>query len=121
MDEDGFVFMVDRIKDMIVTGGESVYSIEVENAILKHPAVAMCAVIGMPDPQLGERVHAEIVLKPGASATVADITQYCGAILAAYKCPRSVAFRDAMPLSGAGKILKSKLREGPLRSPEVTH
>lgn len=112
MDDDGFVFMVDRIKDMIVTGGENVYSVEVENAILKHPAVAMCAVIGVPDSQLGERVHAVIVLKPGASATAADIIQYCGTMSATYKCPRSVAFRDAMPLSGAGKILKSKLREG---------
>ena len=67
MDDDGFVFVVDRIKDMIITGGENVYSAEVENAIYQHPAVAMCAVIGVPDEQWGERVHAVIALKPGQS------------------------------------------------------
>jgi len=111
MDEDGFVFIVDRIKDMIVTGGENVYSIEVENAVLKHPAVAMCAVIGIPDEQWGELVHASVVLKPGAQTTADSIIEHCKTLIANYKCPRSIAFLDALPLSGAGKILKNKLRE----------
>ncbi|MFZ2124115.1 long-chain-fatty-acid--CoA ligase [Rhodoferax sp.] len=111
MDEDGFVFIVDRIKDMIVTGGENVYSLEVENAVLKHPAVAMCAVIGVPDEQWGERVHAAIVLKPGTKAAAAEIIEHCKNLIANYKCPREVVFLDAMPLSGAGKILKHQLRE----------
>jgi acyl-CoA synthetase (AMP-forming)/AMP-acid ligase II len=111
MDEDGFVFVVDRIKDMIVTGGENVYSIEVENAVLKHPAVATCAVIGIPDEQWGECVHVAVVLKPGAQATPEHILEHCKTLIANYKCPRSVAFLEALPLSGAGKILKNKLRE----------
>jgi acyl-CoA synthetase (AMP-forming)/AMP-acid ligase II len=111
MDEDGFVFIVDRIKDMIVTGGENVYSIEVENALLKHPAVAQCAVIGIPSEQWGELVHASVVLKPGAQATPESIIEHCKPLIANYKCPRSVAFLEALPLSGAGKILKNKLRE----------
>jgi long-chain acyl-CoA synthetase len=111
MDEDGFVFIVDRIKDMIVTGGENVYSIEVENAVLKHEAVAMCAVIGIPDAEWGERVHAAVVLKSGAQTTVESIVAHCKTLIANYKCPRSVVFQEALPISGAGKILKNKLRE----------
>lgn len=111
MDEDGFVFIVDRLKDMIVTGGENVYSIEVENAVLKHPAVAMCAVIGIPDEQWGELVHASVVLKPGVQTTADSIIEHCKTLIGNYKCPRSVAFLEALPLSGAGKILKNKLRE----------
>ena len=111
MDEDGFVFIVDRIKDMIVTGGENVYSIEVENAVLKHEAVAMCAVIGIPDAEWGERVHVAVVLKPGAQTTAESIVAHCKTLIANYKCPRSVVFQEALPISGAGKILKNKLRE----------
>src|SRR5204863_5611102 len=73
MDDDGFVYVVDRVKDMIISGGENVYSAEVENAIYQHPAVAMCAVIGVPDEQWGERVHAVVALKPGQSTTEAEI------------------------------------------------
>ncbi|MCA8297953.1 long-chain-fatty-acid--CoA ligase [Burkholderia sp. AU30198] len=111
LDEDGFLFIVDRLKDMIVTGGENVYSVEVENAIAKHPAVAMCAVIGIPDEKWGETVHAAIVLKPGADVTGDDIKSHCKTLIAGYKCPRSVEFRDGLPLSGAGKLLKYVLRE----------
>jgi acyl-CoA synthetase (AMP-forming)/AMP-acid ligase II len=111
MDDQGFVFVVDRIKDMIVTGGENVYSAEVENAVLQHPSVAACAVISIPSDQWGELVHAVVVLKPGAAATAEDIQAHCKTLIANYKCPRSVAFADALPLSGAGKILKTKLRE----------
>ena len=111
MDDDGFVFVVDRIKDMIVTGGENVYSAEVENAVVQHPAVAACAVISIPDDKWGELVHAVVVLKPGAAATAEQIQAHCKALIANYKVPRSFEFAPALPLSGAGKVLKTKLRE----------
>ena len=111
MDADGFIFVVDRLKDMIVSGGENVYSAEVENAIARHPAVAACAVIGIPSDEWGETVHAAIVLKAGQSATAEEIVAHCKALIAGYKCPRSLAFADTLPLSAAGKILKSELRE----------
>jgi acyl-CoA synthetase (AMP-forming)/AMP-acid ligase II len=111
MDENGYVFIVDRIKDMIITGGENVYSAEVENALAGHPAVAACAVIGVPDPDWGERVHAVVVLLPGQQATAEDIRAHCKTLIAGYKAPRSVDFVDALPMSGAGKILKRDLRE----------
>jgi acyl-CoA synthetase (AMP-forming)/AMP-acid ligase II len=95
---------------MIITGGENVYSAEVENALAKNDAVLTCAVIGIPDAKWGERVHAVVVLKPGATATAEDVTDGCRAYIANYKVPRSVAFVDALPMSGAGKILKRELR-----------
>ena len=111
MDEEGFVFVVDRIKDMIITGGENVYSAEVENAIYQHPAVAMCAVIGVPDEQWGERVHAVIALKPGPSPSASEIIEHTRRLIAGYKCPRTVSLRtEPLPLSGAGKVLKTVLR-----------
>jgi acyl-CoA synthetase (AMP-forming)/AMP-acid ligase II len=111
MDENGYVFVVDRIKDMIVTGGENVYSAEVENALARHPAVAACAVIGVPDSDWGERVHAVVVLQSGQQATAAEVRRHCKTLIAGYKAPRSVDFVDALPVSGAGKILKRELRK----------
>ena len=111
MDEDGFIFIADRLKDMIISGGENVYSGEVENALAQHPAVASCAVIGIPSDQWGETVHAVVVKKPGQEVTPEALIAHCKAQIAGYKCPRSVAFVDALPISGAGKILKTKLRE----------
>jgi acyl-CoA synthetase (AMP-forming)/AMP-acid ligase II len=111
MDENGYVFIVDRIKDMIITGGENVYSAEVENALAGHPAVAACAVIGVPDSDWGERVHAVVVLLPGQQATAEEIRTHCKTLIAGYKAPRSVDFVDALPMSGAGKILKRDLRK----------
>jgi acyl-CoA synthetase (AMP-forming)/AMP-acid ligase II len=111
MDDDGFVFIVDRIKDMIITGGENVYSTEVENALASHAAVAGCAVIGIPSAQWGESVHAFVVRKPGHEPTAEDLMAHCGARIASYKCPRTVEFVEALPLSDAGKLLKAKLRE----------
>ncbi|MCX6463491.1 MAG: long-chain-fatty-acid--CoA ligase [Pseudonocardiales bacterium] len=110
MDERGYVFIVDRLKDMIVTGGENVYSAEVENVLAAHPAVAACAVIGVPDDEWGERVHAVVVLAPGATATPDELRDHCAARIAGYKCPRSVDFTDALPVSPAGKVLKRDLR-----------
>ena len=111
-DEDGFIFVVDRIKDMIVTGGENVFSAEVENAVSTHPAIAEVAIIGIPSDKWGEAVHAIIVLKPGQSATETEIIEHCRPQIANYKLPRSASFREeALPLSGAGKILKRELRK----------
>jgi acyl-CoA synthetase (AMP-forming)/AMP-acid ligase II len=111
MDAEGFIFVVDRMKDMIISGAENIFSAEVENAIAGHAAVAACAVIGIPHAVWGETVHAVIVAKPGATPTPDEIIAHCKALIAGYKCPRSIAFADQLPLSGAGKILKNKLRE----------
>ncbi|MBV6754867.1 long-chain-fatty-acid--CoA ligase [Rhodococcus opacus] len=110
LDKDGYLYIVDRIKDMILTGGENVYSAEVENTIATHPAVSSCAVIGLPDPRWGERVHAVIVLKPGSVATVEEIQAHTRKFIAGYKTPRSIEFVTTLPMSAAGKILKRDLR-----------
>jgi acyl-CoA synthetase (AMP-forming)/AMP-acid ligase II len=110
MDADGFVYVVDRLKDMIVSGGENVYSAEVENAITQLPQVGMAAVIGVPDERWGERVHAVVVLRPGQTLSAETLIAHCRTLIAGYKCPRSVEFRDALPLSAAGKVLKVDLR-----------
>ncbi|MFS2122700.1 long-chain-fatty-acid--CoA ligase [Pseudomonas sp. Pseusp97] len=111
MDEQGFVFIVDRLKDMIVSGGENVYCAEVESALASHPAVAQCAVIGIPSGKWGEAVHAVIVLKAGWQVEEAELVSHCRERIAGYKCPRSVEFREALPLSGVGKVLKHELRK----------
>ena len=111
MDADGFVYVVDRVKDMIISGGENVYSAEVENIVALYPAVAQCAVIGIPSQRWGEAVHVVIVPKPGATVDAEELIAFCHARIAGYKCPRSVEVRNApMPMSGAGKILKRELR-----------
>jgi acyl-CoA synthetase (AMP-forming)/AMP-acid ligase II len=111
MDARGYVFVVDRLKDMIITGGENVYSVEVENALVSHPSVAAAAVVGAPDEQWGERVHAFVVARPGTSATDAELAEHCRALIASYKVPRGFTFLEALPLSGAGKVLKRELRK----------
>ena len=111
MDEDGYIFIADRLKDMIISGGENIYSAEVENALAQHPAVAACAVIGIPSEQWGEAVHAVVIPKSGANPSAQDLVAHCKALIAHYKCPRTVEFRNALPLSGAGKVLKTTLRE----------
>ncbi|GAA5165646.1 MULTISPECIES: long-chain-fatty-acid--CoA ligase [Amycolatopsis] len=110
MDDAGYVYIVDRMKDMIVTGGENVYSAEVENALAAHPAVAACAVIGVPDAEWGERVHAVVVLHEGRHVTAEELREHAKTLIAGYKAPRTAEFVDALPLSGAGKILKRELR-----------
>ena len=111
LDEDGVLFVVDRVKDMIVSGGENVYSAETEQAIYTHPAVAECAVIGIPHDEWGEQVHAIVRLHESASLTGQQLIDHCKTLIAAFKCPKSIAFREQpLPLSGAGKILKKDLR-----------
>lgn len=110
-DEDGFIYIVDRMKDMIVSGGENVFSSEVESAISTHPDVAAVAVIGIPSERWGESVHAIIIPKPGATPDEAGIIAHCKTLIAGYKCPRSIVLRsNPFPLSGAGKVLKRDLR-----------
>ncbi|MEW5011309.1 MAG: fatty-acid--CoA ligase, partial [Cycloclasticus sp.] len=109
---EGFIFVVDRSKDMIISGGENVYSTETENAIYQHPAVQECAVIGVPHKDWGEQVHAVVVLKAGESLTEEGLKKHCAELIAGYKCPRSVSFSvEPLPMSGAGKILKADLRK----------
>ena len=112
MDEEGFVFIVDRVKDMIISGGENVYSAEVENALYQHDAVSQCAVIGIPHDKWGESVHAIVVLKDDTACDEAELIEHCKTLIAGFKCPRSVSFQsEPLPLSGAGKILKTELRK----------
>ena len=114
MDDNGYVTIVDRLKDMIVTGGENVFSVEVERALASHPGVSQCAVVGRPDDRWGERVHAVIVRAEGSELDDAILNRHCRALLAGYKVPRSYEFRKSLPLSAAGKVLKHDLRAEPL-------
>ncbi len=112
LDDGGYLFLVDRAKDMIVSGGENVYCTEVENAIYTHPSVLEAAVIGVPDERWGESVHAVIVLRDNAETSESEIVEHCRALVAAYKVPKSVTFStEPLPKSGPGKILKRVLRE----------
>lgn len=111
MDEDGYVNIVDRSKDMIISGGENVYSTEVEYILYEHKAVAECAVFGIPDEKWGELVHATIVLKEGEVATDKELDEFVRGKLARYKVPRHWEFADGMPKTGSGKILKKVMRE----------
>jgi acyl-CoA synthetase (AMP-forming)/AMP-acid ligase II len=111
VDKDGYLFLVDRVKDMIVTGGENVYSVEVENAIASHPSVAQVAVIGIPSEKWGEAVHAIIVVREGDTVTEVEIIEHAREWIAGFKIPKSVEFRtEPLPLSGAMKVLKRELR-----------
>ena len=111
LDDEGFVYIVDRAKDMVIRGGENVYCVEVEAALHEHPAVAECAVIGIPHPVLGEEVGAVVRLRPGASATEEDLRRHVGERLAAFKVPVKVWFADGeLPRNPAGKVLKRELR-----------
>lgn len=112
MDEEGLVYIADRLKDMIISGGENVYSMEVENAISLMPEIAEVSVIGIPDPRWGEAVHAIVVPRNGTTITLESVQAHCRTLIAAYKCPRSLELRDEpLPVSAAGKIQKNVLRE----------
>ncbi len=110
-DDEWYFYVVDRKKDMFISGGENVYPVEIENVLYRHPAVHMCAVIGMPHEKWGEVGLACVVLKPGATASEAELLDFMKEHLASYKVPKRVEFLEALPLSGMGKILKRELRE----------
>jgi long-chain acyl-CoA synthetase len=111
VDEEGFVTIVDRLHDMIVSGGFNVYPREVESALSTHDAVLEAAVIGRPDPEWGETVHAAVVLRPGRSATPEDLLRHCARILPGYKKPRSLEIVDRLPKNSSGKVLRREIRE----------
>jgi acyl-CoA synthetase (AMP-forming)/AMP-acid ligase II len=111
MDEEGYVTIVDRKKDMILTGGENVYSTEVENILYMHPAILECAVVGVPDQKWGEAVRGIVVLKPGEKASEGEIIQFCKERVAHYKAPKSIDFIDSLPRTGSGKIHKKGLKD----------
>jgi len=110
-DTDGLLYIVDRMKDMIVSGGENIYSSEVEQALQKHPAVALSAVVGAPDPRWGEKVVAIVVLKKGESVTAEDLNRHCRTLIGGFKVPKDISFAESLPISPTGKILKRVLRD----------
>ena len=111
MDENGFMFLLDRKKDIIITGGENVYSSEVEAALYQHDDVHECAVVGIPDEKYGEALFAAIVPRPGAELTEEAIIEHCRGRIGGYKIPRQMAFLDELPKSAMGKILKTEIRK----------
>jgi fatty-acyl-CoA synthase len=110
-DAEGYFTIVDRKKDMYISGGENVYPAEIEKALYEHPAVLMCAVIGLPDAKWGEVGQACVVLRPGATADETELLAFMADRLAKYKTPKRVVIRPALPISAAGKILKRELRD----------
>lgn len=108
--KDGLYYIVDRVKDMIVTGGENVYSAEVEQALMKHAAVGACAVVSAPDPHWGERVTAVVVRKPDTTVSEQDLMDHCRTLIAGYKVPKQVVFETSLPMNPTGKVLKRVLR-----------
>ena len=110
MDAEGYVYLADRIKDMIISGGENIYSLEVEAILVQHPSVRQCAVIGIPHPVWGEAVHAIVTLSDRASFDERALIDFCRGKLSAYKLPRSIEHRDELPLTAAGKVMKRDLR-----------
>jgi long-chain acyl-CoA synthetase len=110
-DEEGFLYLLDRKKDMIKTGSENVYSPEVESTVCAHPAVLEAAVIGIPDERWGEAVRAVVAVRPGAKLTETELIEWCRGRLTHFKCPTSVVFTESLPKGGTGKIQKTALRE----------
>jgi acyl-CoA synthetase (AMP-forming)/AMP-acid ligase II len=119
-DEAGFLYAVDRARDMVITGGMNVSSAEVEAVLMEHPDISATAVIGLPDEEWGEAVTAVVVLRTGATAAPDDILRHARAHLAGYKTPKAVKFVDALPLNSAGKVLKRALRERFAGSPQAS-
>ncbi len=109
-DADGYYYIVDRAKDMIIRGGFNVYPREVEEVLMTHPAVSLAAVVGVPDDQYGEEVKAFVIKAPGATESEADLVEWAREQMAAHKYPRQVEFRESLPMNATGKILKRELR-----------
>jgi long-chain acyl-CoA synthetase len=111
LDEEGFLYLCDRAKDMIVSGGVNIYPAEIEAALLNAPGVADCAVFGIPDEEYGEAVHAVVMPHPGAAPTLAEVQAFLRANIAGFKVPRSMELRAELPREDSGKIFKRRLRE----------
>ena len=110
MDEDGYFTIVDRVKDMIIRGGFNVYPREIEEVMMQHPAVSLAAVVGIPDVEHGEEIKAFIIVQPGQTLTEDELHGWCKQRMASYKYPRLIEFRDALPMTATGKVLKRELR-----------
>lgn len=121
INEDGYVLIVDRKKDMILSGGENISSLEVERVILAHPAILEAAVIPVSDKKWGEVPKALVVLREGASVSESQLIEFCRSQLAHYKCPQSVDVVDSLPKTGTGKVLKKNLRKQYERTPSPSH
>ena len=119
MDEEGFIYVVDRKKDMIISGGENIYPKELEDVLYTHPHILEAAVVGIPDPKWGETVKAYIVVKPGKQMTEDEIIAYCQSSIASYKKPRVIEFMDSLPRNASGKVLKTVLRTGAYEKKEI--
>ncbi|MGB1867805.1 MAG: AMP-binding enzyme, partial [Porticoccaceae bacterium] len=111
LDDDGYLYMHDRVKDMIISGGENVYPAEVEDALYSHPDIADVAVVGVPDDKWGEAIKAFVVIKDGADLSADQIIEFARTRIAKFKCPKTVDFIDILPRNMSGKILRRELRE----------
>ncbi|WP_337998994.1 class I adenylate-forming enzyme family protein [Dietzia alimentaria] len=111
LDADGYMTVVDRLKDMIITGGRNVYSVEVEGAVAAHPAVLDCAVVARPHPDFGESIVAVVTLNDGAELSIDDLREFCGERIAHYKLPHDLVILDEIPRNASGKILKREVRK----------
>jgi long-chain acyl-CoA synthetase len=116
IDSDGYYFIVDRKKDLIIRGGYNVYPRELEETLMTHPDVSLVAVIGVPHAALGQEVKAFVIRKPGATVTVEELTVWCKERMAAYKYPRVIVFRESLPMTATGKVLKRELADEEQRS-----
>jgi len=114
MDEEGYIYIVDRKKDMIISGGENIYPREVEEVLLNHPSIVDAAVVGLADPLWGESVRAFVVIQKGGQLTEEMVVEHCREHLASYKKPKIVTFVEEIPRNPSGKILKTALRERPV-------
>ena len=119
MDEEGYLYIVDRKKDMIISGGENIFPNDIEEVLYRHPAIEMAAVVGAPDPKWGEIVVAAIKLKPGSSVDQAELIAHCKTFLSSFKVPKKIDFRDQMPMSSFGKILRRDVRKSYWEHQEV--
>jgi acyl-CoA synthetase (AMP-forming)/AMP-acid ligase II len=111
IDEEGYIFLMDRKADMIITGGENVYPAETEGILYEHPAVGECAVVSAPDEKWGDRVQAVVVIKQGQSVTEKELIDYCKDKLAGYKCPKGIEFWEELPKTSVGKILRRDIKK----------
>jgi len=111
LDEDGYLFIIDRKKDMIISGGFNVYAVEVEAALSEHPAVLMSAVVGVPHPEWGEAVHAEVVLRERVAVSAETLIEHVKARLGSYKAPKTIKFVADLPMSSVGKVLRRQVRQ----------
>jgi acyl-CoA synthetase (AMP-forming)/AMP-acid ligase II len=118
-DEEGYLYIVDRKKDMIISRGENIFPNDIEEILYRHPAVEMAAVVGAPDPRWGEIVVAAVKLKPGGTVDEAELIAHCKAHLSSFKVPKRIDFRDQMPISSFGKILRREVRESYWRQQDM--